>query len=179
MRTKILTLLPIAVLAACSPASGPEPSAFPQVPPEVDRAPAKPLGAMPAAMLQAHNAVRRQVGVSPLMWSDRLAASAQAWADHLRSTRTFEHRPNNSYGENLFMIEGGSASPSDVVSDWAGEASAYDLRTNACTDVCGHYTQIVWSSTRLVGCAVAADQEEEVWACEYDPPGNYLGDRPY
>jgi pathogenesis-related protein 1 len=134
---------------------------------------------MPEAMLQAHNAVRRRVGVLPLMWSDRLAVSAQAWADHLLATRTFQHRPNNSYGENLFMIEGGIVSPLDVVTAWADEANAYDIRTNACTDVCGHYTQVVWSTTRLVGCAVAADREEAVWAYEYDPPGNYLGDRPY
>ena len=77
------------------------------------------------------------------------------------------------------MIAGASASPADVVGDWADEANAYDIRTDACTDVCGHYTQVVWAATRSVGCAAAAGPEEEVWVCEYDPPGNYVGVRPY
>jgi pathogenesis-related protein 1 len=131
------------------------------------------------AMVQAHNSVRTQVGVPPLVWSDQLASVAQEWANHLLATRTFTHRPNNQYGENLYMIRGGSASPSEVVGYWADEAKGYDIRTNTCTGVCGHYTQIVWAKTRAVGCAVAADQYEEVWVCNYDPPGNYVGYRPY
>src|ERR1700741_2518569 len=92
-------------------------------------------------MLQAHNAVRSRVGVPPLIWSDQLAKVAQEWANHLLATHTFEHRPNDQFGEN--------------------------------------YTQVVWAKTRAVGCAVAADQSQEVWVCNYAPPGNYVGYRPY
>jgi hypothetical protein len=45
--------------------------------------------------------------------------------------------------------------------------------------VCGHYTQIVWRNTKSVGCAVARGKGVEVWVCNYDPPGNYAGQRPY
>jgi pathogenesis-related protein 1 len=104
---------------------------------------------------------------------------AQEWADRLLATHAFSHRPNNQYGENLFMISGGSASPSEVVASWANEALDYDIRANTCSGICGHYTQIVWAKTRTVGCAVAADQFREIWVCEYDPPGNYIGYWPY
>ena len=113
------------------------------------------------------------------MWSAQLAGTAQAWADHLIATGAFAHRPNDPYGENLYAIIGGTASAQDVVSAWSGEASSYDLRTNACSGMCGHYTQIVWRTTRRVGCAVASNGQRQVWVCNYDPPGNIIGERPY
>jgi pathogenesis-related protein 1 len=45
--------------------------------------------------------------------------------------------------------------------------------------MCGHYTQIVWRNTKAVGCAVGGKGAREVWVCDYDPPGNYVGQRPY
>jgi pathogenesis-related protein 1 len=134
---------------------------------------------MSQAMLDAHNAVRARVGVPPLVWADQLAAVAQGWANHLIATNAFSHRPNNRFGENLYMIAGGTASPANVVGMWADEARGYDIRSNTCSGVCGHYTQIVWRETRAVGCAVVANPYREVWVCNYDPPGNVIGYRPY
>jgi uncharacterized protein YkwD len=130
-------------------------------------------------MLDAHNAIRARVGVPPLVWSDQLADVAQDWANHLIATGGLSHRPNNRYGENIYTITGGAASPTQVVSYWAGEARGYDIRSNTCKGVCGHYTQIVWGKTRAVGCAVATDRRREVSVCNYDPPGNVVGYPPY
>jgi len=130
-------------------------------------------------MLDAHNAVRARLGEPPLAWSPQLAAAAQDWANRLIRSGGFAHRPGNRYGENLYSISGGAASPRQVVDAWAGEARDYDIRSNRCAGMCGHYTQIVWRNTRSVGCAVATDAEREVWVCEYDPPGNVVGYRPY
>jgi uncharacterized protein YkwD len=131
------------------------------------------------AMLDAHNAVRSRVGLSPLVWSAQLAEVAQDWANHLMASGALTHRPNNRYGENIYTISGGRASPADVVDLWAAEARKYDARTDTCAGVCGHYTQIVWAKTRLVGCAAADSRQREVWVCNYDPPGNVTGYRPY
>ena len=131
------------------------------------------------ALLAPQNAVRARVGEAPLTWSDTLADAARDWAQRLIASGRFEHRPGNRYGENLYEITGGTASPDQVVSAWADEASDYDLRTNRCTGMCGHYTQIVWQTTREVGCAVASDGRREVWDCEYAPPGNVVGYRPF
>lgn len=130
-------------------------------------------------MLDAQNVIRARVGVPPLIWSAALAEAAQDWADYLVAAGAFFHSPDNRYGENLYAISGGAASLNDVVSAWASESAGYDVRSDACTGVCGHYTQIVWRTTRELGCAVATDVEREVWVCEYDPPGNYVGFRPY
>ncbi|MEN6536355.1 MAG: CAP domain-containing protein [Bryobacteraceae bacterium] len=130
-------------------------------------------------MLAAHNAVRTRVRVPPLAWSGRLAARAQDWADTLLARKKFIHRPNSSFGENLFEITGGAASPEEVVDAWAEESRNYNYKSNKCRGMCGHYTQIVWSDTKEVGCAVARGRGREVWVCNYNPSGNWVGKRPY
>jgi pathogenesis-related protein 1 len=143
-----------------------------------DRGP-EPAGLLAREMLTAHNEIRMRVEVPPLRWSDRLAARAQDWAIHLLQERQFYHRPHPTFGENLFEISGARASPGEVVGDWASEVRDYSYRSNTCHGVCGHYTQLVWNNTREVGCAVASEPGREVWVCNYDPPGNWIGERPY
>jgi uncharacterized protein YkwD len=130
-------------------------------------------------ILAAHNGVRARVGVAPVKWSERLAASSQEWADTLFARKQFVHRPNSRYGQNLFEIRGAASSPAQVVKVWAEESRNYDYSSNKCHGVCGHYTQIIWGDTKEVGCAVARGERREVWVCEYDPPGNWVGRRPY
>ena len=129
-------------------------------------------------MVSAHNAVRAEVDVAPLQWSDELAAIARKWAATLLARRQFLHS-DSGYGENLFAITGGSVTPATVVGHWASESRNFDYRSNACRGLCGHYTQIVWRESRKVGCAMARGGGREVWVCDYDPPGNWLGQRPY
>jgi pathogenesis-related protein 1 len=135
--------------------------------------------ALAREMLAAHNAVRAHAGVPPLAWSDQLARLSQDWAQKLLSHKQFKHRPDSKYGENLFEISGAGASPAEVVRYWAMEAVDYDYASNHCRRQCGHYTQLVWADTREVGCAVARNRERAVWVCNYDPPGNWIGKRPY
>jgi len=139
----------------------------------------RPADTFSTEMLAAHNRVRAGVKVPPLAWSAKLAEVAAKWADHLLSTGRFEHQGRNPYGENLFEARGGTVSAAEVVADWASEAADYDYRTNTCRGVCGHYTQLVWRGTRAVGCASAERGGRQVVACEYDPPGNWKGQRPW
>ena len=47
-------------------------------------------------LLDMHNQVRADVGVKPVVWSEKLALYAQEWADHLASTQCqMEHRPRS------------------------------------------------------------------------------------
>ncbi|MFZ2162597.1 MAG: CAP domain-containing protein [Sideroxyarcus sp.] len=147
-------------------------------------------------MVAAHNRWRKTVGVPPLTYSTELAASARKWADHLKRSnqcRMQHSAPDAKYGENLYWasaIEWSNGkrelqpvSPKMVVDSWGSEVSDYNHKTNSCTKgkMCGHYTQVVWKSTTTVGCAVAVceDSQEQVWVCQYQPPGNWVGKRPY
>lgn len=69
----------------------------------------------------------------------------------------------------------------EVVDAWAGEVQWYDFETTRCAPEadpgCGHFTQVVWLSTQRVGCGRAFGADgSQVWACSYDPPGNYDGE---
>merc|ERR1711862_813139 len=59
--------------------------------------------------LTAHNTYRAKHGVAALTLSSELNAVAQEWADYLIAQGTFEHRPNNKYGENIYMSSGSAA----------------------------------------------------------------------
>lgn len=134
-----------------------------------------------AEMLQAHNAWRRRYGVPALVWSPQLATYAQEWANVLVRERLLRHRQQDQYGENLASASGKQLSPTTVVRLWGEEDKFYNYTTNTCQrgQMCGHYTQLVWRNTRQVGCAMARNSQREVWVCNYDPPGNYVGQRPY
>ncbi len=138
-------------------------------------------------LLTAHNRVRAEVGVGPLAWSEKLAIYAQEWADHLASTsRRIEHRPRSGtwkqeHGENLFMGTAGYYGVADAVGTWGKEKSAYhgqpiDMST---LYAYGHYTQLIWKNTKKIGCAKVECSGNVIVVCNYDPPGNVLGQKPY
>jgi len=115
-----------------------------------------------------------------LTWSSELAAIAEDWALRLAADDCgLQHRSDARYGENLYAIYGTSASPQEVVDSWVSEAADYNYKKNRCKGVCGHYTQVVWRKSRHLGCAAARCSQGEVWVCNYDPPGNFVGERPY
>lgn len=134
--------------------------------------------------LDFHNKVRQDVGAAPLEWSADLAAYAQQWANHLAadSNCDLEHTPNNVYGENLFGGSGESYTALDASQDWYSESNdyTYGVLTQDNWYATGHYTQMIWSNTTRIGMGMATcNGGGVVIAAEYDPPGNYMGQKPY
>jgi pathogenesis-related protein 1 len=124
----------------------------------------------------AHNEFRRPIKVSNLEWDFTLSQYAQEWAEHLKKTNSckMEHRKQNKFGENLAWSKGKRLNSKQVVQMWYDEIEFYDYNSNKCqpNKVCGHYTQVVWNTSKKVGCGFAVCNDEEVWVCNYDPPGN-------
>ena len=134
------------------------------------------------AILSYHNKVRADVGVGPLRWDNGLAAFAQQWADHLASTSCkMQHRQPNNYGENLFQGTAGHYTAVDAAKGWETEKKLYrgGVITEKNYKPIGHYTQMVWRDTHKVGCGESICGGTLLVACNYDPPGNYLGNKPY
>ncbi|CAN6274170.1 unnamed protein product [Urochloa humidicola] len=138
-----------------------------------------------SSFLDPHNAARRAVGVRPLRWDERLAGYARRYAAARSGDCALAHS-HGPYGENLFRGSGGAGwTPADVVGAWVWERALYDPRANACRGgapgACGHYTQVVWRDTTAVGCALVpcGGGRGTFAVCSYNPPGNYVGMRPY
>src|SRR5918992_1662873 len=144
------------------------------------------------SILAVHNSERAAVGVPPLVWSDSLAAGAQAWAEHLVTTRTFAHATDAEKGcpcgENIatFSWFWGPTSPNGGgTSNWVAEKQNWQggVLTQENWYQTGHYTQMVWRNEQEVGCGAAPPGAGgPAWStlvCQYNPPGNYIGQAPY
>lgn len=190
MSTRALCCILTVGLAACSIAEAKpgndrlRPTSKPKIEPKPDAKPpawnGEETGAL-AGLSAAHNQYRGEVGVAALTWSPTIARYAQDWANQLAANGCqIAHRPNRPYGENLFWTTQ-SVTSQYVVDFWAAERANYDIETNSCSsgNVCGHYTQIVWAATTQIGCGMATCGTKQIWVCNYDPPGNVLGQKPY
>jgi pathogenesis-related protein 1 len=131
--------------------------------------------------LDGHNTARTEVGVPPLTWDDTVAAYAQNYANTHIGDCNLVHSQGGSYGENLAGSPG-DLSGADAVKLWVDEKASYDYNSNTCAAgaECGHYTQVVWRDSVRLGCAkVRCDNGGTFIGCNYDPPGNVNGQRPY
>ena len=119
-----------------------------------------------------------------MAWSSAIAAVAQAWTDKCVFADT-----SNGYGSNAFAGTG-TYTPADVVQSWVSEDADYDYATNSCAagKECGHYTQVVWRDSVGLGCGKTTCTKNnpfggsgawQLWVCNYNPPGNYVGMSPY
>ncbi|ONK69538.1 uncharacterized protein A4U43_C05F24030 [Asparagus officinalis] len=132
-------------------------------------------------LITAHNEARRAAGVPPLVWDAKLTRYAKVYANQRRHDCQLIHSPGYIYGENIFWGQGWRWSATDVVASWVGEKKWYHHDINECNGPdCSHYTQIVWRTTKKLGCAkIKCDSGDIFMVCEYYPPGNYVGVRPY
>lgn len=147
-------------------------------------------------MVKAHNDWRQKVGVPNLTWSNTLASTAEQYAVTLSRTGCEMTHSGNGYGENIYwaspLIKSYSSdkkiyalkavSAPNVSTPWAAEIKDYAYKNNTCRKgaICGHYTQMVWKSTTEVGCGKAAcSNNAQIWVCNYNPPGNVAGQKPY
>jgi hypothetical protein len=150
-------------------------------------------GSEEALWLSTQNAVRASAqptpspALTPFIWSNDAAQIAQSYSANC----VYAHNPNRGpRGENIAA----SAPPGywkipDAVNAWASEAASYDYATGACsTTDCLHYTQIVWRDTQRVGCGhtlctfnspFQGNPQWDFWVCDYEPPGNIVGQKPY
>ncbi|KAG9456173.1 hypothetical protein H6P81_000681 [Aristolochia fimbriata] len=138
-------------------------------------------GEMIRQFLDGHNSARKEVGVPPLKWDPLLARYARVYSNQRRRDCRLVHSTALVYGENIFWGQGRKWTAGDAVAAWVAEKDFYHYHSNDCTGPdCTHYTQMVWRTTERVGCAkIVCDSGDSFITCEYYPPGNYIGDKPY
>lgn len=132
--------------------------------------------------LNIHNDRRAATGAAELTWDDNLASFAQCWADQCQ----FEHSHNEEYGENIAAGSGSSYTIVTSMNDWWNEYKQWSTNTDY-TEATGHFTQMAWKDSSKLGCGVSRCNSGDLGlggtipdaifvVCEYDPPGNVIGD---
>ncbi|MBU1404385.1 MAG: hypothetical protein KKE83_06640 [Proteobacteria bacterium] len=139
-------------------------------------------------MVEEHNSLRASVSVPKLRWSDALARQAAAWAEELKKTGCEMKHSRTKFGENLYWASPlktgagrkgknamkGRLAPQpikeeNVVAAWAAEQPWYSAATDTCDappgKTCGHYTQMVWATTREIGCGKAVCNDNSQGPC--------------
>ncbi|XP_048203803.1 peptidase inhibitor 16 [Perognathus longimembris pacificus] len=143
------------------------------------------------AMVELHNLYRAQVAppasnMRLMRWDEELAAFAKAYA---QKCIWGHNKERGRRGENLFAITDEGLDVPLAVEEWHQERQHYNLSAAACEpgQVCGHYTQVVWSKTERIGCGShfcetlqgVEETNIHLLVCNYVPPGNVKGQRPY
>nr|UKH47131.1 pathogenesis-related protein 1 [Gerbera jamesonii] len=132
--------------------------------------------------LAVQNRARAALRMPPLMRDNGLARYADMYARQRRQDCLLKHS-NGPFGENIFWGSGDGWTPAQAAAAWVAEGRWYMYGSNSCGGgrECGHYTQIAWRRTKRIGCAkVTCFGGRGVFmTCNYFPPGNYIGERPY
>jgi len=169
----------IALLAAapCSAANLPSPN----WPAPADRG----AHILRASALRLHNQARSHFGVTPVSWSDQLAAEAMAHAQYMARTGIYGHNQTpgrrKKMGENLWRGSRGVFSYDIMVQVMVDEARHFrpgvfpNNSVNGDWHAVAHYTQIVWPTTTEIGCALASSATTDYFVCRYAPTGNKDG----
>lgn len=134
----------------------------------------------PQDYLNAHNKARAQVGVGPMRWDPKVATYARDYVNKLKGSCKLVHS-GGPYGENLAWSSG-DLTAAAAVNMWVAEKRNYDYGSNSCVGgQCLHYTQVVWRKSVRLGCAKVRcnDGRSTIVSCNYDPRGNFNGERPY
>lgn len=136
--------------------------------------------------LEGHNQARASVRVGPLKWSETLANATGRVVRYQRDKMgcRFAELNGIKFGANQFFGGGASGwTPRMAVDLWVGEKQYYNYTANSCAakQSCGSYTQVVWRNSSELGCSQANCVKEmaTLILCFYNPPGNYVGERPY
>ena len=151
---------------------------------------------MAKSILDMMNGERKAVNanVPPLVWNNTAAAHAKAWVEYLAAGKAggkivhcfqvpgWEQIESCTHheGENLvyYAPHDANRGAADYLNFWLSEKKDYHGGPPSGSPVTGHYTQIVWNTTRSVGCGIAVlppsivPNGGDVMSCRFYPAGN-------
>jgi hypothetical protein len=182
MKTGVSLSLAMALsclVAACSSSSGPQVHRG-----SWDGVPVDNRTDFRQRLLDSHNVERRRLGLEPLTWNSVLAAHARRWAENLASRGAFEHAKGadlNDEGENLWTGTANAFRVEDMMAHFLKEREDFKpgifpkVSKTGNWEAVSHYTQIIWPTTREVGCALVSRSGRDWLVCRYAPHGNIEG----
>ena len=145
-----------------------------------------------------HNELRAGEGADNMeliTYNESLAKRAEDWAAQCVFTHPGDELHPLNLGQNIYAgtYRNSNPDPRWAIEKWFLEKNDYDYDNATCVgakgEPCGHYTQIVWATTRSIGCAYHrclplnrthfTEVAATYFVCYYWPGGNYVGAKPY
>ena len=124
------------------------------------------------------NMYRQLHDTPPVSVSNDISESAQSWADLLASSGDFRHSVSK-YGENLAMLYDDGKSDEEAfnrsVDLWYNEIDLYNYDNPGFSMETGHFTQLIWKQTTLIGGGISRNNNYIYIVVQYDPLGNVGG----
>ena len=146
-----------------------------------------PLSPFAKEVLETHNKARAEYGAPPLKWDEGLvggAVGAAAFAQQLARAGKMVHAPREGRGKVRENISQGLPwwSTRQLMENWTKEKAKfkpgrfpYVSNTGNWYEV-GHWAQMIWINTVLIGCARAVGTAASWLVCRYSPGGNRDGE---
>ncbi|KAG2467781.1 cysteine-rich venom protein-like isoform X1 [Polypterus senegalus] len=141
-------------------------------------------------IVKQHNNFRKQVNPSArnmvkMMWSPEIALNAYKMAKSCKlhhSSHDELQILNYTCGENIYIATRKN-SWHRAIQMWHDEHKHFKYGVGAINNfVTGHYTQVVWFISFLIGCSFAkcgTSNPKYLYVCQYCPGGNTNDDTPY
>lgn len=157
-------------------------------------------------IIDYHNELRNQIAsglltppkfslasnMAELVWDDNLERLAQTFADKA----IFAHNPSRVVpklpgyiGENIYWSSSSGSNKFNVkeaINSWFNEHKDFDSPSMVFIQngkKIGHFTQIVWATTKRVGCGlktvVKGKNYQNYFVCNYHTGGNFLRQKIY
>ena len=187
------------------PTPKPRPPPIPPPPPPCGTPPPPPPPSEPTTMtdkqmsdiIKKHNELRALEGSSNMemmIWNESLAVAAKEWVKQCKWGHGFPPLQGTTfaeYGQNIHMTKPRDLTLEDKIQEWYDAKSHYHYDKTKCAEgkQCFHYTQLVWATSRQVGCAshtcpivenkCYSNVAYEYFVCNYLPPGNFEGQKPF
>ncbi|CAH0702957.1 unnamed protein product [Spodoptera exigua] len=161
------------------------------------------------SLVDGHNSRRLQIAkgkipkqpaaseMKMMLWDDELASKAEGWVSRNHNF----HNPDRTIptgrfttGENLYWYSTTNLryelNLENALNSWFSEHENYTYGPLKSSDFdgsrdydIGHFTQMVWSDSIYLGCAVSQmfklGWNKYYVVCNYGPGGNYLHEKPY
>lgn len=133
-----------------------------------------------AKALNAHNSLREKHNAPSLVWSDKLHANAQHFANNeFICNGTLNHSnefKNEAVGENLAL---GYDEIEQAVDAFYNGIKFYNFNSTQEQDKkSAHFSQVVWNATESLGCGFIScgDYYRKFFICQYAQRGNVFGE---
>jgi len=156
-------------------------------------------------IVETHNELRNEIALSlnknspklpfatnmiQMYYSDAIGKKSQDWANKkkfMHSKSAYRRQPDFACGENLFMSMMSGGKPKKnwkrAIKEWYGEIKNMAGKSvdsfSSGGPVTGHFTQVIWAHSYIVGCGYVQYNDggwiTQLYVCQYGPVGNILG----